>query len=48
MDCVDNPTRSQEHERVHDFIVAVMIAVILILHIAIIPVVVEELRRDRG
>ena len=46
VDCVDNPIRLLEGREMRDFAAAVMIAVILMLHIAIIPIVISEIRRD--
>lgn len=45
-DCVDNPIRLLGGKEMRDFVAAVMIAVILMLHIAIIPIVISEIRRD--
>ena len=46
VDCVDNLIRSLEERKMRDFMAAVMIAAVLMVHIAIIPIVISEIRRD--
>lgn len=46
VDCVDNIIRLLEGREVHDFVAAVMIAAVLMIHIAIIPIIISEIKRD--